>query len=690
MIQTLRMILRSLKREQIAQDVSILPSPFHSVQFQLLLHREAKQQDLNTSPHSSTLSSESPPSSKLLHAIPTPFKRLHFPQHLLPHFHESKPQFIIVEPLPKLAPSRPPPPVSGSAIPVVPSAPPHERTRRYSLDEVLPDYADNTSRSKVSRRRRSFDFKEPLINTNGQDVLQQEPGPEPQESIPIPVFNHVPNLTDSTRVQDLPQSTLAPDTRDSFTTPFSRTILTGHVDPPPLGLLRFEKPNLELRTADLAPEPSGGWMPLQRERPRKDSPRDVPIREIKISVPASLNNATNFVNFQTAPPRAAPLPPLSDSTRKNSGNPLTGSVITSEERSTSGSNSANLSQMDANRVTNEPARKVPRFSAVAKVTGRLLGHQSQTPRTPSPVVKRTSLPPLVYSTSTPIEQHVLAISTRIKDEFKMKLRNETELPVVDAATEEELIQQVQDVNEDVKQCAKQLAKLLHRSSADKKESKSTKAKKVFDIQSEVRTKLNSFLVTRVFQPFSIQLNEEDDKAVRDRYEEIAPSGEFVFHAVSTNSNLFSPVPQFVASRWRVVASASTSRPIQELGPALANFAADASTLILRNYSPDAKRIKETKAPLVPLIRHAYLLAHFNHLEMITTDYDIFCGTEIGASMNLSQEEEHLNGHSKTRDSRVSGYWSLGLRKKRHVGEGASQRRVWDVLLKSRVLTLTVA
>ena len=92
---------------------------------------------------------------------------------------------------------------------------------------------------------------------------------------------------------------------------------------------------------------------------------------------------------------------------------------------------------------------------------------------------------------------------------------------------------------------------------------------------------------------------------------------------------------------------------------------------------------------MPLIRHAYLLAHFNHLEMLTSDYDIFAGTDIGGWIIPSQEEEKLHSrHSiaKSQDGRVTGYWTLGLRKKRYVGEGPLQRRVWDVLLKSQVLT----
>jgi hypothetical protein len=270
----------------------------------------------------------------------------------------------------------------------------------------------------------------------------------------------------------------------------------------------------------------------------------------------------------------------------------------------------------------------------------------------------------------------------------MKLKNKLELPLVNAATEEEFIQHVQDINEDIGRCAKEVTMLLCRSSADIRESKSTRAKKALDIQGEVRTNLNSFLVTRVFRPFSIQLNEEDDEAVRDRYAEIAPSGELLLDEITTQLlTSSSSVPQFIASRWRVVASASTSRPIQELGPVLATLAGDASIAIMRDWSPDTEVAKEIKAVLLPLVRHAYLLAHFNHLEMIRTDYDIFYGTEIGGWMILSQEEEKfLNRHPKAQDSRVSGYWSLGLRRKRYVGEGAFQRRVWDVLLKSQVLT----
>lgn len=122
---------------------------------------------------------------------------------------------------------------------------------------------------------------------------------------------------------------------------------------------------------------------------------------------------------------------------------------------------------------------------------------------------------------------------------------------------------------------------------------------------------------------------------------------------------------------------------------LESLATEVSIEILGERSSEADLTKEITTLLVPLIRHAYLLAHFNHLEMVTSDYDIFAGTELGGWIIPGQEDEKLHSRhsiSKSQDTRISGYWTLGLRKKRYVGEGALQRRVWDVLLKSQVLT----
>lgn len=150
------------------------------------------------------------------------------------------------------------------------------------------------------------------------------------------------------------------------------------------------------------------------------------------------------------------------------------------------------------------------------------------------------------------------------------------------------------------------------------------------------------------------------------------------------------VPQFIAARWRVLASSSTSRPIQQLTTALAILAAEVSSLMLGELASDAKLSQELDNLLAPVIRHAYLLAHFNHLEMVSCDYDIFYGTEVGGWLAPAQEEEQISHSKKSRnEGRVNGYWSLGLRRRRFIGEGPAQRRVWDVTLKAKVYTGTM-
>lgn len=90
--------------------------------------------------------------------------------------------------------------------------------------------------------------------------------------------------------------------------------------------------------------------------------------------------------------------------------------------------------------------------------------------------------------------------------------------------------------------------------------------------------------------------------------------------------------------------------------------------------------------LLPIIRHAYLFGHFIQLEIRTSDYDVFHGTELGGWVSTAQEETNGSRAGKGRESRIRGYYSLGLRKQRFVGKGASQRRVWDVVVKAKVVT----
>ena len=547
------------------------------MQFQSLLRQDAQLRESNADPLSGTVPPESAPRvashTRLLHAIPSSFRLLKFRHQTRPYFlmvNESSTNPSLVPPLlpPPTRPLPPQPMSPPSLTSFVPIAsdvqaptpafgllptsisPPHRRTRRHTL-LLAPHYADATSRPKESlllRKHRSFDFGE-LLNTKvegREPPLREREQQEPQEFAFIPPSNHASSSSPWARstnsiqpilVQDRPQSMPFSGADDSHATP-SSSILVGRVNPP-LGLFRFEKPRLESRTVYLVPGASGKRTNPQRhqlrnaveghkEKFRKSSPRDLSTRDIKISAPTPLDNPTNFDESEMGPPRMAPLPPssgaLSYGAFKNTLEPLTGSTVPSEEPP-KGESTHVVSQTNSHRASNEPVRRTLKFLTVAKVAGKLLRHYSQTQQTANRLPHHPLLPPLLYSASTPIEDHILAISTRIKDEFKMKLRNEIELPLVDAATEEELIQQVQDVNGDVEKCAKQIVRLLYRLSAGIRGSRSAKSTKDLDMQAEVHTELNDFLVTRVFRPFSIQLKEEDDEAVRERYERIAPSGE---------------------------------------------------------------------------------------------------------------------------------------------------------------------
>lgn len=661
--------------------------------FQLSLRQDMQAQGIDTSPLSGSAPHEST-HSRFLHAIEAPFKRI--PKHF-PHFHhDTKPEFLIVNevsPSVKSPESRPvPAPASGVVVAAAEPAPINRlpsplrpgpisslplRPRRHSAPELPRTDQDAHLRPKrniMLRRYRSLDSRADSRRTKQLTV------PERKVQIVVPSFNPILSPqsaeTDSTNVDfaDQPESQYTPDIGDFLTTSPSTSASPGSVEPP-LGLSRFERPKLILRTADLPAQNQAEWTPQKPEsatQVRRQKLRKQPTitRDIKISAPATLNDPNSFLDLEGAPPRTPPLPPPSVISRGDSP-PLTEPPVVEEVRGTNTQTGPDISRPTPVDVP----KKKPRLITVAKVAGRLLKSQASSAPSTTPSSSTSTAsppPPLLYSASTPIQQHIHAISTRVKEEFKMKLNKELELPLKDEDTEEEFIQQLGDVNEDIGQCAKAIAKLLSRSPNDKRESKAFKSKKSMDAQGEVRTMLNSFLVARVFQPFSIQLSIEDDEAVRARYNEIAPS-----------------VPQFIASRWRVIASASTSRPVQELGSVLRNLATELSFETLGERSSDADLAMETTEILLPLIRHAYLLAHFNHLKMITSDYEIFAGTDLGGWVVPSLEEEKWIGRysvSKSQDGRVTGYWSLGLKKKRYVGEGAFQRRVWDVLLKSQVLT----
>ncbi|PVF99127.1 hypothetical protein CPB86DRAFT_703937 [Serendipita vermifera] len=265
---------------------------------------------------------------------------------------------------------------------------------------------------------------------------------------------------------------------------------------------------------------------------------------------------------------------------------------------------------------------------------------------------------------------MLAISSRVKDEFKLKLNGQFEIPKKNAATEGELMEDLNDINNEIGRRVKDVIRLVSR--GEKKGRKSTQfEKETLSLEKSMRTSLNVFLVTHIFTPYSIELDEVDDEKMRKRYDEIAPK-----------------VPQMIASRWRVLASASTSRPADQLNPIFTKLASEASDILLEGREADEKVRNEMLAILIPLVQQAYLLAHFIHLEMIESDYDVFFGTEIGGWLNHTLEEDYRvkPKSAMSLEGRIDGHWSLGLRKKRYIGEGTQQRRIWDALVKAKVST----
>jgi hypothetical protein len=415
---------------------------------------------------------------------------------------------------------------------------------------------------------------------------------------------------------------------------------------------------------------------------------------MQISAPAPNDN--NNLPVTTTTPRTPPVPPkdriigssptetldliILNSTQRRPDSSLVSSPAGGSRFSNNSGSSSGTTSGSSNKSNAEPPRKALKFQAVAKAAAKLLGsHRSSTTEQSPP-----TLPPLLYSFAVPIEQHVLAISARVKEEFKLKLNYE--LPSKDSVDEGEIIEELSDINNQIGHCAKSAAKLTAKAKGlAKKSLKSDGMSQI--IERDMRTTLNQFMVTRIFQPFSIELDPEADKILRERYQEIAPRGTFTF--IGEISILtFIAVPQFIAARWRVLASSSTSLPIQQLTTALHVLATEAASLLLGEFASDEKLSQELDTLLLPVIRHAYLLSHFIHLEMLAFDYDIFCGTQLGGWLTPDQEEERQvrSRVSRSEDSRVNGYWSLGLRKRRFVGQGTTQRRIWDVVLKATVNT----
>ncbi|KAG8858321.1 hypothetical protein FRB91_009987 [Serendipita sp. 411] len=328
-----------------------------------------------------------------------------------------------------------------------------------------------------------------------------------------------------------------------------------------------------------------------------------------------------------------------------------------------------------------PSSKPQRFRTLVRLASKVYASRNSTAETPPAPDTTSSAPrlsPLEYSPLLSIEEHGIAISSRVKEEFKLKLKNEIELPVADGATLEELIADVGDLNEAVSKCAKGLAKLIIRANLRNSRGRQriTSSERAEGVECNVKTRLNMFLVSRVIRPFSVELPVLDDETLRARYEDIETK-----------------VPQFIASRWRVLASSSTSRPIQLMASVFSHLASDAARIVIGDFNFNAELSSDMMNLLMPVIRQAYLLGHFIHLEMITFDFDVFLGSSIGDSMNSGQEEEY---HKVTylrrtsiskQENRVSGHWSLGLRRKIFTTDGSTQQRqgVWEVLLKPKIL-----
>jgi hypothetical protein len=123
-----------------------------------------------------------------------------------------------------------------------------------------------------------------------------------------------------------------------------------------------------------------------------------------------------------------------------------------------------------------------------------------------------------------------------------------------------------------------------------------------------------------------------------------------------------------------------------------SLATEVTVEMLGDYASIIQLTQVVTNQVLPVVRHAYLLAHFIDLDITSYDYDIFYGTEKGGWFDVSKEEASRSNSSNSKekkevrlvDARVTGYCTLGIRKKRYVGEGPFQRKLWDVLVKPKV------
>lgn len=270
----------------------------------------------------------------------------------------------------------------------------------------------------------------------------------------------------------------------------------------------------------------------KRSKLKKSVPRDM-----QISAPAP-NEESDFLDLAITTPRTPPIPPPNDRSMFSplsqvlgpvppslDTNPIAPATADSRFSHGSGSSSGSAAMSPVNSSPDSP-RKSLRLQVVAKAAAKLLGNRrSSSVEQPPPLPPLPPLPvfpPLLYSFTIPIEQHALAISNRVKEEFKLKLSKRYDLPGKDTATEEELLEELRDINGEIGHCAKEATRMIMKA---KGQTKGRKAEGISHaVEKDMRTILNQFMVTRIFQPFSIELDPEADEVLREQYLEIAPKG----------------------------------------------------------------------------------------------------------------------------------------------------------------------
>lgn len=316
----------------------------------------------------------------------------------------------------------------------------------------------------------------------------------------------------------------------------------------PLGLLRFDQPRKETSGVlePIDPPDDAELDAIPSEEPKTHPPleeskvtrilslsklRKLPSRNMKISAPAP-NQTSSFLDVAITIPRTPPPVPVKSiyaqktATRKAVKYPGSGEVTSAESSSgptlSDGAENGPPTSSTQTKTTNSQ-RKTIKFQTVVKVAARLLHAQKASFPSPLPPGDtEPALPPLVYTFSVPIEQHAIAISDRVKEECKIRISRNADAPPKDAATEDELKEELSDVNNEVGRCVKEVMRLLVKARGRSSKWKTTSEAK--EQENGVRTKINQFLVTRAFQPFSIELSEEENEALRERYLEIAPNG----------------------------------------------------------------------------------------------------------------------------------------------------------------------